>query len=219
MAQAASALPASPGRSSASKVLGYLVWAGLVVLAVGFVLKYVFHYYLNYNQQAFEPYWSRRPALLMHITGGMVALLTAPWQFFTGLRGKSMNVHRVTGLVFVSAVAVGSIGGFWLAFTTTFGWAWGVGAAGLALAWSVTTGMAWYAIRKGMTQVHKEWMIRAYVVTFAFVTFRVFNDYGPLSHLQPASDRANMLIWGCWAVPLLITEVVLQLRRLPGRRA
>jgi len=57
-------------------------------------------------------------------------------------------------------------------------------------------------------------MIRAYVVTFAFVTFRVFSDYGPTSHLQPADHRAITLAWACWAVPLLITELILQLRRM-----
>jgi hypothetical protein len=57
-------------------------------------------------------------------------------------------------------------------------------------------------------------MVRAYVVTFAFVTFRVFNDYGPTSHLQPAQDRVLTIGWACWALPLLFAEVILQLRRM-----
>jgi len=74
--------------------------------------------------------------------------------------------------------------------------------------------MAYYAITKGNVAVHKEWMIRAYVATFAFVTFRVFNDYGPTSRLQPDGDRAITIGWACWALPLLVTEVLLQLRRM-----
>jgi hypothetical protein len=57
-------------------------------------------------------------------------------------------------------------------------------------------------------------MVRAYVVTFAFVTFRVLNDYGPTSHLQPDGDRIVTLGWISWVLPLLVTEVVLQLRRM-----
>ena len=57
-------------------------------------------------------------------------------------------------------------------------------------------------------------MTRAYIVTFAFVTFRVFNDYGPTSHLKPGNDRAITLAWACWVVPLFIYELVLQLRRI-----
>ncbi len=59
--------------------------------------------------------------------------------------------------------------------------------------------------------------MRAYVVTFAFVTFRVLNDYGPTSRLQPPGDRAITIGWACWALPLLLTEVILQLRRMRSR--
>jgi len=200
--------------SKVRRGLGILAWSGIVVLAVGFVLKYVFHYYLNYNPAAYDPYWARRAGLLLHITGGMTALLTAPWQFFTGLRGKSMSAHRWTGRVFLGGVAAGATGALYLAFTTTFGWAFGFGLVMLASAWLATTGMAWYAIRNGLRQVHKEWMIRAYIVTFGFVTFRVFNDYGPTSHLKPANDLAITLSWACWVVPLFVAEIILQLGKV-----
>jgi len=144
----------------------------------------------------------------------MVALLTAPWQFFTGLTGNRMNVHRYTGRVFLGGVTASVIGATYLAFTTTFGWAFGFGLLGLAAAWASTTGMAYYAIRKGLVEIHKEWMVRAYVVTFAFVTFRVFSDFGPTSHLKPPGDLAITLAWASWVVPLFITELILQLRRM-----
>jgi hypothetical protein len=57
-------------------------------------------------------------------------------------------------------------------------------------------------------------MIRAYVVTFAFVTFRILNDYGPTSQLKPDQDRVLTIGWACWAIPLLITEVVLQFKKM-----
>jgi uncharacterized membrane protein YozB (DUF420 family) len=216
MAHAAVSNPASSPaeKSKIARALAVLAWAALVAIAAAFILKYVFRYYLNYNPTAYDPYWPRRGALLFHITGGMVALLTAPWQFFTGLTGKRMNVHRYTGRVFVGGVTVGVIGATYLAFTTTFGWAFGFGLLGLAGAWASTTAMAWYAIKRGMVEIHKEWMTRAYVVTFGFVTFRVFSDYGPTSHLKPAGDLAVTLAWACWVVPLFITELILQLRRM-----
>jgi hypothetical protein len=57
-------------------------------------------------------------------------------------------------------------------------------------------------------------MIRAYVVTFAFVTFRVLSDYGPTSRLQPENDRSITIAWACWVVPLAVTEMVFQLKRI-----
>jgi hypothetical protein len=57
-------------------------------------------------------------------------------------------------------------------------------------------------------------MVRTYVVTFAFVTFRLLNDYGPTSRLQPDNDRAVTMGWVSWVIPLLVAEVILQLRRM-----
>jgi uncharacterized membrane protein len=213
-AAATNLAPASAGKSKVGKTLGIIAWVALVAIAIAFVLKYVFHYYMNYNAATFDPYWPRRAGLLLHITGGMVALLTGPWQFFTGLTGKRTNVHRYTGRVFLGGVTVGVIGAMYLAFTTTFGWAFGFGILGLATAWASTTGMAYYAIKKGLVEIHKEWMVRAYIVTFAFVTFRVFNDYGPTSHLKPAGDLGITLAWACWVVPLCVNELRLQLKRI-----
>ena len=134
MAHAASTFTATPaGKSKLSQSFTIIAGSALVILAVGFVLKYVFHYYLNYNPTAFDPYWPRRAALLLHISGGMVALLTGPWQLFTGLRGKFMNVHRYTGRIFLGGVTVGVTGATYLAFTTTFGWAFGFGIERIAM--------------------------------------------------------------------------------------
>lgn len=198
-----------------------VLFTALLSVALSFVGKYVFRYYLHYNEAAFtDPaqgaanYWAMRGWLLAHMTGGMVALLIGPWQFWMGFRTKFARLHRWMGRLFLCGVALGSLGALRLIIGTTFGWAFGFSLFGLVLAWLSTAGMAYYAITKGNVAVHKEWMIRAYVVTFAFVTFRVFNDYGPTSRLQPDGDRAIIIGWACWALPLLVTEVLLQLRRM-----
>jgi len=195
--------------------------AVILAVAVGFVSRYVFRYYLHYTEAAFtDPirgaanYWVMRGWLLMHMTGGMVALLTGPWQFWTGFRARFIVLHHWTGRLFLCGVAVGSVGAIRMAIATTFGWAFGCALLGLAFAWVTTAGMAYYAILRRRIQVHKEWMVRAYVVTFAFVTFRLLNDYGPTSHLQPDGDRIVTIGWACWVIPLLVTEIVLQLRRM-----
>jgi hypothetical protein len=74
--------------------------------------------------------------------------------------------------------------------------------------------MAYYAILKRRIPIHRQWMVHAYVVIFAFVTFRLLHDYSPLSRLQPENDLSITLIWASRAIPLLVTEVTLQLRRM-----
>jgi uncharacterized membrane protein YozB (DUF420 family) len=211
----------SPKRGTTSFAAKLVASAAVIAIAVAFILKYVFRYYLHYNQAAFtDPiqgaanYWAMRGWLLMHMTGGMVALLAGPWQFWTGFRARFFRLHRWTGRLFLCGVAIGSIGAYRMAIGTTFGWAFGFALAMLATAWATTAGMAYYAIRKRRIQIHKEWMVRAYVVTFAFVTFRILNDFGPTSHLQPPVDRIVTIAWVSWVLPLLIAEVIMQLRRM-----
>src|ERR1035437_269642 len=191
-----------------------LAWTGIVTLAVGFVIKYVLFYYRHYDAASFDPYWPRRGWLFLHINGGALALLTGPWQFWTGLRRRNPRIHRWTGRLFLLGVATGVAGAVGLSITTTYGWGFAVGLMGLASAWLVTTSMAYYSIRKGLVEMHKQWMIRAYVVTFSFVTFRILSDYGPTSRLQPESDRSLTISWACWVVPLAITEMIFQIRQM-----
>ena len=91
-------------------------------------------------------------------------------------------------------------------------WIRNLALAGLATAWIGTTGMAFLAIRRGLVEQHKEWMIRSYVVTFAFVGFRVIVP--ALSAAGVSRDQGAIAAWACWAVPLLITELILQGRKI-----
>lgn len=200
--------------------------AAILAAAVVFVLAFVVRYYLHYNQAAFtDPtrgaanYWTMRGWLLMHITGGTVALLTGPWQFWTGFRARFARLHRWTGRLFLCGVAVGCIGAIRMAIATTFGWAFGLGLGMLAVAWATTAGMAYYAILRRQIAVHKEWMARAYVVTFAFVTFRVMSGVSFAAGLQPIGDVIVTASWASWVLPLLALEVILQLRRMRTRAA
>jgi uncharacterized membrane protein len=191
-----------------------LAWTAILSLAVGFVIKYVLFYYRHYDAASFDVYWPRRAWLFLHINGGALALLMGPWQFWTGLRQRNLTIHRWTGRLFLLGVAMGVTGAVGLSITSTYGWGFAVGLMGLASAWLVTTSMAYYTIRKGLVALHKEWMTRAYVVTFAFVTFRILSDYGPTSRLQPENDRSLTIAWVCWVVPLAATEMIFQMKRV-----
>jgi predicted membrane protein DUF2306 len=84
------------------------------------------------------------------------------------------------------------------------------------VAWTITTGMAYIAIRGGVIEQHREWMIRSYVVTLAFVFFRLFVAVLKGFHIGEPLERYKAAAWVCWAVPLLVTEPFLQLRKLRG---
>ena len=181
--------------------------------AVVFVAGAAVPYFLS---SSFGPpeYAPRRGWLLLHIVGGMIALLTGPVQLWLGLDDRGMAWHRRMGIGYMTGVGVGSFGAFYLATHTDFGWVFGAGLFSLAVAWVTTTTLAYLAIKRSLAEQHKEWMIRSYVVTFAFVTFRVIQPSLQAAQIGTPLEQLAMAAWACWAVPLLIAELVIQGRKV-----
>jgi predicted membrane protein DUF2306 len=164
-------------------------------------------------------YAPRRGWLLLHIVGGIIALLTGPVQLWLGLSDRGMEWHRRMGIGYMTGVGMGSAGAFYMATHTDFGWIFGAGLFGLAVAWVTTTTLAYLAIRRSLIDQHKEWMIRSYVMTFAFVTFRVIQPALQAAQVGTYLEDLAVAAWACWAVPLLITELVIQGRKILAVRA
>jgi uncharacterized membrane protein len=214
MAVSQESLPAAAPVTSfgAGKRLLLLV-VGL--LAIYFALTQVVPYFV-WSEAAYGYYWEFRLSLLLHVVGGLIALLSGLFQLWTGLNRKAMGTHPLTGRLYVTGVVVGAAGAFSLAFTSSvYGFAWGVGLSALAAAWLAVTGTAFYCIRKRRIEAHKQWMIRSYIVTFGFVTFRIVVDYAPYEALWgiPRPEMASAMIWTAWVVPLIGYEMLLAFRR------
>ena len=62
-----------------------------------------------------------------------------------------------------------------------------------------------------------EQMIRSYVVTFAFVTFRLVEKLLLPWNIAPQMELDTFLAFACWSVPLLFAEPLIQLRRIRRR--
>jgi len=176
-----------------------------LVFIVGFALPY-----LSWNPARFGPYWPKRGWLLMHICGGIVGILAGPVAIWLGIRRQRMAVHRALGFTYLASMGLSSLAALYLAIHTDVSWVFGMGLSGLAVAWFVTTGLAWMAIRRRLITQHQEWMIRSYVVTFGFVNFRWFAGVLQAAGVGALPDQLAAASWFCWSIPLLITEAVLQ---------
>ena len=184
-----------------------------VLLAVAFLGKATLPYLLQ-DPSALARYASRRLWILVHVVAATVALLTGPVQLWLGARGRTTRGHRRLGRVYVASVGVAAAAAFYLSTHTDYGWVMGTGLTGLGLAWIVTTTLAVTAIRRGLVDQHREWMIRSYVVTTAFVTFRVLFLAVNNAGVGTLNEQLAVSSWFCWALPLVITEAWLQGRKI-----
>jgi len=215
----------SPNPTSADVTAGkpnLLAWLGWLValsLLAYFVVKNVPRYFVFTADSYGKYFWPRVTWLFPHVAGGLLAVLIGPVQFWPRMRRDYLQAHRIAGRVYVATVLVGGVAGLVMAAKAEGGAAYSLGLAGLAVAWLTTTAMAFVAIRRKNLVQHKQWMVRSYVVTFAFVTFRLADDAMGAAHILPDDERGKLLAWACWAVPLLVTEVCLQAGAVLKNRA
>lgn len=213
------AIFASRARSSNAVVIGAL--GTLAVALIWFVGKKI-HYATDYSLASYsEYYWPRRAGLITHLCGGAVAISVGLIQIWLGLTNRVTALHRVLGKIYGTGVLIGSMGGFYLALTIPGHLAYSAGLFMLCVAWVLTTSMALYSIRTRHIEQHREWMLRSYTVTFAFVTYRLASTWlSRWVHVPQdpvADDLDTLLAWACWALPLLFAEPLIQLRSLRRR--
>jgi len=188
----------------------------LCILAAGalWFIQQAVRQYGVYDAVSYGDLWPRRGGLIPHMAGGLVAITTGLIQLWLGATQRTGSLHRNLGRVYLGGVAVGSAGAFFLALTIERRYfAYASGLFMLGTAWVLTTWMAYAAIRKRAIERHREWMIRSYTVTFAFVLFRLVDQLLIHWHAAPADEIDAMTAWACWSVPLLLIEPVLQFRR------
>ena len=140
-----------------------------------------------------------------------IALLVGPWQLLSGLRRSHLHYHRVSGGVYLLAIGVSSCASLYLGLAATEPhWTVRFPLGVLSVAWMVTTGMAYVAIRNRRFEQHKEWMIRSYVLTFAFVVTRLAREFPSLWLLGTEEQVATTVNWVCWTIPLFVAEALFQ---------
>ena len=193
---------------------------GLLCVVSLISLWFIYTFALPYVTSDIERlgiYKSRYEWLYVHIVGGAAALLLGPVQLWLGPSRRSIVLHRVLGVGYVLSVGTSSTAAFYLAWKTDFGWVFGLGFASMALAWTMTTALAVAAIARRLIQQHREWMIRSCVVTFGFVLFRIITGIFETARIGTTVEQVTAASWLCWSVPLVITESILQGRKIISR--
>ena len=151
--------------------------------------------------------------LRIHIVLALVSLLTGPFGFVYKIREKKINLHRITGKVYIASIVLNFVPSLYLAFYATGGLISTLGFIFLDISWVLTTWMAYKTIRKKKVQEHRKWMIRSYTLTLAniqlYVLKTIFNN-GLDINFEIAYPLS---IWLSLLLSLLIAELYLRRKK------
>lgn len=183
-------------------------WALMVLLTLGTSAN-MYNYFQSGMPHAFQPdvYASHQIQLLCHIGGAIIAALAGLTQFLPRFRAKHPKIHRTFGYTYITAIAISAPAGLLMAFVSKGGLVTHFGFAILAILWAFTTFKALYHIIRGNIKLHKEWMIRSYGLTFAFVTLRLWiGILMVINQGQNFDEIYQTVSWLAWVPNLLIVE-------------
>lgn len=192
----------------ALKIIGWFV---MLLFAVVISLASLRYFLLTPEEAVGQPLGDRFAgyvgALQLHIIGSALALFLGVWNFWGKPRVKYPALHIWLGRVYLLGVLVGGMAGFYLGFTAFGGLPTRLGFILLAVGWLATGFMAYWRIRQGDFQTHREWMIRNYALTLAAVTLRLWlPTFLSLGFSFPESYTT--VAWLSWVPNLLIAELI-----------
>lgn len=193
---------AEPARLSGSwRVVGICL---LVVIFFAGVIYFLQRDVPNVSRHGAAKEWR----YAVHIIGGTLVMLVAPFQFVAPIRNRFRRFHRWAGYVFV----VGSLmtcAGYWLIQPTaqdTFFLSQTV-AIGV---WMAATIAAVVAARRKHFLTHQHNMARAFTVASYFVLVRLIDPWAMdfITRFASEAPAANAHSdWLAWVLPLILVEI------------
>jgi uncharacterized membrane protein len=186
-----------------------LVTVFLICSALLFISRYL--HFFEFTPGALGKYFPVKWILMAHIAGGATALLTGPFQLLKEVRNKYRKLHRVMGYVYIVSIILSSGGALALTFTTTnqVSVAYTISLWGLVFVWIASTGMAFWTIKEKKIQEHEEWMVRSYMVTFAFIVQNYLFSVPGFDKLGSFQEISPDLFWFSWSMPLFFYQLYL----------
>lgn len=150
------------------------------------------------------------PAFYIHIVTGSIVLITGVFQLSQWIRARYPVWHRASGRVYIFIILIFTApSGLVMATYANGGLAAGVGFALLALLWWFFT---WKGFRNAIhkkLEIHREFMLRSYALTFAAVTLRLYSFFFALAGFK--GETIYILIaWLSWVPSLVVMEIYLR---------
>lgn len=194
--------------------LGWGAMAGaaaflFVITAMYFSFRSDINFLLTKQDVVFNVFW--RSAFYIHIAGGMVALIIAPFQFLKPLRRKKMALHRKLGKTYIGSILfLAGPSGLFMAFYAEGGWLSSLGFLIMSTLWLWTTFKAYETVRNRDINGHIRWITRSVALTMAAVTLRL---YVPIASAGLHWDHLFVVessAWVSWMPNLIFAEILIR---------
>ena len=150
-------------------------------------------------------------ATFAHMVGGTGALFLGALNLYLAARAKRFPLHRLVGRFYLIFGGFGALTA--IAITLSSAHKTGIvltnasiSLAMLGAAWLVFATLGWRAALNRRFASHGDWMVRTYVLTWAFVFCRVASRVPAIGGL----GNGEAFVWLSWIAPLIICEVFLQ---------
>ncbi len=168
--------------------------------------------YLMDKRQAFEGIF--KYGLYAHIVAAPLALLIGTFQIMFRYERRLAKAHRWLGIVYALLIlCMAAPGGFIMSFYALGGVLGTLGFALLSLLWFGFTLQAWRYAKAGQYTLHRQYMLRSYVLTVSAISLRLL-AFGFIHYGGWTSEDAYLLIsWLSWVPQLLVLEVWLWMER------
>lgn len=197
-----------------------LAACGLAAIALAILRRDALPFF-TISPETYGRFWPHMPIMAAHILGGTVAVLVGPLQFWERLRRSRPRLHRMVGYSYLLAVAFGAASAFYMSFdielTRTVGFA--VGLFCLAVCWSGTALLGWFAAAGRDFTLHRQMLAQNYALTLSFVVSRWLFDL-PIAFVQDMGPMRYITMgWVSWVMPFALTGFYMQFRtsRLAAR--
>lgn len=147
-------------------------------------------------------------AYALHIGGGSLVLMTAPFQFIAPIRNRYRRYHRFAGYTFAAGSAA-AILGYLILMPGETDMFWLSQLVAIAI-WAACVPVAIHAIRRKHVLTHQHNMARAFVIAAYFVVVRIIDRHlmwalEPMSKVEGA--RFAHSDWLAWVIPLIAVEI------------
>jgi len=115
---------------------------------------------------------TRAGATLLHVVPSLLLLLLVPLQFVSSLRRRHPRVHRWAGrLIMVLGILVGT-SALWLSADPVGGSIESTATVSFGCLFLIALGKAWWHIRNGRVNLHREWATRMTAIALGVATTR-----------------------------------------------